>query len=186
MQATVRALALLALPLAVFSGAARAAQLIAFEIIPASACEPVSDGSKLRLTQGAWEFAEGQSGTVTLRCPVRSSFFFIDGAQLTQDVVIASLMAYFSDPDDEGNTYGVTLRLRKSDKNDTSASVVGDHTFAPSGPAAEEYAEDCVNGACPVYVMLDAQYHIDVLLTRNSLEANPHFTATGLTSLPPG
>lgn len=184
---TVRPLLLTATLLLVPSGVASAVDLTTSETIPASACEPVSNSAKLQLTGGAWEFAEGQTGSVTLRCPVRSSLFFIDGAQATRTIRIVALVAYFSDPDGDGGTYGLTLRLRKADKDDPSASAVGDHTFAPSQPAGEEYEWDCVYaGLCIGHHMLDAQYHIDVVLSRSSLAANPHFSATGLTLQAPG
>lgn len=169
------------------------ADVDAREIVPASACEPINSAShaKIELISHAWQFVAGESGTATLRCPIRTSFFRIDSNQNTVDVDVQGLHLWFMDPDTTGSTYSITARLYRVLKTDGATGVsVSDADLTSNDPdyveTGDNYKAECVVGTCVAQDMLDAQYYVRIVMTRNSTSLNPRFTATGLTIAPPG
>jgi hypothetical protein len=160
------------------------------ELVPAPACDPTDDASqaKLELVNHAWQFIPGQSGTATLRCPVRGSFFYYDSTQSLVDVVAEDLYLYFMDPDLAGATYNITAHMYRSLKTDGAVGVSlgtmidsNDSLVVGDTSDYQHLTMDASN-----HDMLDAQYHVRIVMTRDVTTLNPRFTAVEINHAPAG
>jgi hypothetical protein len=157
----------------------------AVENIPAPSCEPHStDGAKVELVNGAWQFVGTETGIVTLRCPVRSSLFYVTPDSVTHSISIVAIEMWYADPDGTGSTYEVNARLFRSTKKQTGETLVSVGSTLTSNDWADlsdSYAARCIDVVgCTPHAMLDAQYLVVVQLKRNSTTANPRLTGVGL------
>jgi len=79
--------------------------------VPATACQPASTASaeKLQLSNAAWVFASGATGTVYLYCPLAINGNTVSDASDDNDA--SSYRIYYRDSDGTGGAAEVTTRL---------------------------------------------------------------------------
>jgi len=168
--------------------AAEADELV-YEMIPASSCRPAAaNEDRVEFLMGGWRFVGAHTGTVTLRCPVRSSHFHIDLTQTELPSHVQNLFLYYVDPDGMDTDYSIKARLYRSTPTQAGASSVGPSTWLSSNSKDDEeetWAKECLLGACVAYEMVDALYFIHIDLSRTDSSATPSFVATGLSFDPP-
>lgn len=87
--------------------------------IPASACQPatVADRDMLNLVNGSWAFADGETGTATVVCPVVHPHSYI---YIWFDV----LRLWYRDPDGKLTGSQVTAQLFGRDKDSGNVSAM--------------------------------------------------------------
>ncbi len=166
---------------------AMATDQITFELVPASTCEPIADADKVILENGVWRFAEGQTGTVSLHCPIRSSHFWVSPSIVIYDNQAQADFMDFYDPDGAAGTYSVEAQLRVSVETSATAADVGPRLDSTPG-VGDNAVEAClINGNCEfTYGLVRAKYHIQIDMFRGSTSESPRLTAVGLTVGAPG
>ncbi len=157
--------------------------------IPASACRPSSDSQDalIRLSNGAFIFRAGQTGTASLLCPLPVNGWRVSVSVPDQfvdpDMNMTSYRIYYRDPATCSSSVRVRARLRYRDES-------GMQNVSPWWNSTNEVEGGSVPGFCtpgietntseevPVNHMLPIGrlYHFLVQITRDTDTANPVFT----------
>lgn len=149
--------------------------------IPASACRPIAeDTAKVQLSDGAWVFSAGQSGVVTLFCPLHTS----EPSSLEDSNYLAVMRLWYKDPDGTGTASSISadLKRRKFDASvDSSVSggTVTSQSFSETnfhrpGPFVSHTAD-----------FVNFSYHVEITMARStSTSSTPVFVGVDFAQAP--
>ncbi|MFN2201752.1 MAG: hypothetical protein ACK2UO_11120 [Caldilineaceae bacterium] len=147
--------------------------------VPASVCEPANSGTENRvlLSNGAWVFRSGQTGTVTFWCPVSLNAYTVSNTGNDND--ISWYRVYYRDTDGTGTAARVTTRLtyRRSNGLFSAGSTWNSNSSSGTGNkiAYKQNTHD---------VRFGALYAFLVTLQRTSTSQSPAFSGIDF-ELPP-
>lgn len=147
--------------------------------IPASACRPIlGDLDSVKLSDGAWVFESGESGPVTLFCPLHLSA----PDDLAYSNAIARMRLWYKDADAALSSSHITATLKRRKYDASVDSTIGSTIHSNNNNWSgftiyDTYLNHTAN-------FTDYSYHVEVTMYRfNSNFASPVFV--GLDFEPP-
>ncbi len=146
--------------------------------IHASACRPIlEDMSKVKLSDGAWVFDTGQSGTVTLYCPLHLA----SPDDIGDSASMAVMRLWYMDPDATAVASRVSAALMRRRYDASTDLIVGSAIHSNSNNDAGFARYTTTQNHSADFELYS--YHVEVTMVRTNTSIAPAFV--GLDWEPP-